>query len=277
MAETADTGMGHSILQSLQTIANTLATHLPDVIGAALLLLVGWVIARLARALARRGLTAVESLLERRTGTAAREGARRSIQAFGTLIFWAILLFFVTAATQVLGLVTFTDWLARLLQYLPTLAAGLLIMAAGFLLARLVGQLVQSASRRLAAPQRNALARLAQGATLIAALLVGADQIGIRVTWLAISVVVVLGALLGGLMLAISLGARAYVANLIGAHYLRQAFSVGQTVRVAGYQGSILDMTATSLVLETPEGRVVLPGHVYHDQAIVLLSKASDG
>jgi len=48
---------------------------------------------------------------------------------------------------------------------------------------------------------------------------------------------------------AISLGARSYVANLIGAHYLRQAFEIGQRIRVAGFEGRVLDVSATAVVL----------------------------
>jgi hypothetical protein len=36
-------------------------------------------------------------------------------------------------------------------------------------------------------------------------------------------------------------------------------------------------VSATSLVLETKEGRVVLPGRVYHDEPIVLLSGEGHG
>ena len=130
---------------------------------------------------------------------------------------------------------------------------------------------------RLEPAQRNALARLAQGGTLVAAILVGADQIGIRVTWIAILAAVVIAAVLGGVTIAVSLGARGYVANLIGAHYLRQAFQVGQRVRVAGFEGRIVEVSATSLVLEAKEGRVALPGRVYHDEPIVLLTGENHG
>jgi hypothetical protein len=50
---------------------------------------------------------------------------RGSATVFGTIVFWAVLLFFITAATQILGLVTFTQGLARLIEYLPSLIAGL--------------------------------------------------------------------------------------------------------------------------------------------------------
>ena len=101
-----------------------------------------------------------------------------------------MLLFFITAATHTLGLQTFTEWLARLLDHLPALVTGLLIAVAGYLLSGFVADLVLAAATALAPAQRTALARLAQGATLAVALLVGAEQMGLKITWIATLVAV---------------------------------------------------------------------------------------
>ena len=261
--------------QGLDDILARLAVLVPNLLAAVALLVVGWLLARLLRFVAIRASRVVEALLGRFAGPAGAERLRfgRPAALLGAVVFWLVLLVFVTAAADVLGLQTFTGWLARLIDYLPTLAAGLLIIVAGYVLAGFVADLVHAAAVRLASAQRNALARLAQGATLVMAILVGADQIGIKVTWLAILVAIVVSALLGGVTLTASLGARDYVSNLIGAHYLKQAFQVGQRVRVAGFEGRILEVTTTALVLETGEGRVSLPGRLYHDEPIVLLTR----
>ncbi len=252
------------------TIVERLLAHLPQLLEALALLLLGWLLARVLRLATRRGAGILDALIARTTGHARwRIGSAAAL--LGTVVYWIVVLFFVTAATQTLGLQTFTDWLARLLDHLPTLAAGLLIMVAGYLLSGFVAELVQATATGLGPAQRSALARVAQGATLVVALLIGADQIGLKVTWLAILAAVLLASVMGGVMIAVSLGARGYVANLIGAHYIGQALRVGQRVRVAGHEGRIVDVTATSLVLETVDGRVLLPGRMYHDEAIVVV------
>ncbi len=82
---------------------------------------------------------------------------------------------------------------------------------------------------------------------------------------------VVIIALVGAAALSVSLGSRSYVANLIGSHYLRQTYSIGQQVRVDGFEGKILEMSNTSLVLETTDGRVSLPARLFNEAPIVLL------
>ena len=249
-----------------------LLAQLPHLLEALALLLIGWLLARLLRAATRRGAGLIDTLISRAVGhTRWRLG--RSAAVLGTVVYWVVVLFFVTAATQTLGLQIFSNWLARLLDYLPTVAAGLLIAVAGYLLSNFVAELVQATATGLAPAQRKALARVAQGSTLLVAVLVGADQVGLKITWLAILATVLLASVMGGVMLAVSLGARGYVANLIGAHYIAQALHVGQRVRAAGFEGRIVDITATSLVVETPDGRVLLPGRLYHDEAIVVLAR----
>jgi small-conductance mechanosensitive channel len=267
--------LGEAMASAGRDLIGRFALELPAILGAILLILGGWLLARLVRALALRGAQILERLTDRLVGPSRLRMGRAAL-IVSTISYWAVLLLFVTAATQVLGLTTFTQWLGRLVEYLPTLAAGLLIFIAGYIFSRFVGELVYGTTSRLGAPQRTALARLAQTATLLAAILVGADQIGIEVTWIAILAAVVIASLLGGAAIALSLGARGYVANLIGAHYLRQAFEIGQRVRIAGFEGRILEVTVTSLVLETPEGRVALPARLYNDEPIVLITRERD-
>lgn len=261
--------------KAVSATVERLIANLPGLFEAVALLFVGWVLARILRLATRRGAKLLDVLVVRATG-AERLHLARSAPLLGTIVYWLVLLFFVTAATHALGLQTFTDWLARLLDQLPTVAAGLLIVVAGYVLSGFVAELVRSTAKAIAPPQRAALARLAQGTTLVVALLVGADQIGLKVTWVAILAALLVAAVLGGVVLAVSFGARDYVANLIGAHYSGQALQIGQRVRVAGHEGRIVDITATSLVLETADGRVLLPGRVYHDEAIVVLVREGD-
>jgi hypothetical protein len=268
-----------AIASATSTIFERLVANVPNLLGAVVLLLAGWAVARILRLVTRRAVLLLEVLLAKLAGPSGVERLKvgRSAAVLGAIVFWVVLLFFVTAATHVLGLQTFTDWLARLLDHLPAMAAGLLIVVAGYILASFVADLVSATATRLPAAQRIALARVAQGATLTVAILVGADQIGIKITFLAVLAAVVAAAVLGGVTLAVSLGARGYIANLIGAHYLRQAFSVGQRVRVGGHEGRILEVTPVSLVLETDEGRVSLPGRLFHEEAIVLILKGDGG
>jgi small-conductance mechanosensitive channel len=201
-----------------------------------------------------------------------------SAKIFGSVVFWVVVLFFLTAATQVLGLNTFTTWLSRVVDYLPTVFVGVLIIIAGFLVSKLAREVAEAAAVSTGERQRALIGRVVQAGILVTAILVGAEQIGIKVTFLVILAAAVGISLVGAVALALSIGSREYVANLIGAHYLRQRYSIGQQVLVAGCEGRILEMTETVVVLETANGRASVPAKVFNEQTIVLVTgRNSDG
>lgn len=263
----------------LTAALDRIAVYLPNLIGALLVLALGWLVARIARALAARSVILLDVVLARVLPGARhlKQGERPSVagsaQTVGTIVFWVVVLFFVATAAQVLGLQALTTWLASLLGYLPTLGAGVLIMVGGLVLGRLVQHVISAAPLRFELRNRQMLARVAQVTIVVTAILVGADQIGIKVTFLVVLVAALAFAVAGGIALSLSLGSREYVANLIGGHQLRKTFEIGQRIQVAGFDGRILDLTAVSVVLDTQAGRVTVPAKICNEQAIVLVEE----
>lgn len=263
-----------SLANAFSQLGTQLAEYAPKLVGAVLLLLLGWLIARVLRGLAVKVMHVLELVLHRLwRGPAGRAAVlpSASVEVVGTILFWVVIVFFATAATHLLGLGAFSSWLTDLMAYLPTLVAGLLIILAGVLLSGFARDLTVAALASLPDSQRSQIGRLVQGAVLVTAVVMGADQIGIEITFLVVLAAVTTSAIIGGVALAVSLGARNYVANLIGAHYLRHAFEPGQRVRIGSTEGTILELTAVSLVLETDQGRASIPAKVYNEETIVLL------
>ncbi len=263
------TTFGVGISQMLTRLLN----FLPSLFGAVALLLIGWVSARLLRKLAIRlslGLDRMMDRLHRRSGLSRPHVPSASAQIIGSVVFWVVMLVFLTAATQLLGLAVFSTWLGRVVEYLPTLIAGGLIVLAGFVVSSLAKDMVVAAAP-VAENQRLLLGRIVQGIILASTIVIGSQQIGIDVTFLVIIAAVIAVTLFGGVALAVSLGARTFVSNLIGAHYLRQIYQIGQTVRIGEHEGKILDLTPTALILETADGRVTVPAKVFNEHPIVLL------
>jgi hypothetical protein len=263
-----------SLHNSFQSLANEAAARLPGLVVAISLVIAGWIVARFARSGMRRILTSLQKSVARRSGRAETDtGAERlSARVLSGVVFWAVILLFASTATQIIGLDLFTKWISGIVKHVPGILAGLLIIAAGFVASGFVGDLIRSSSKKLQGSQQVALVRLAQTSVLVIALLVGADQIGLEVRWVAILVTVTLGVTLGGAALAVSFGSRQFIANAIGAHYMRQSFRVGEKVRLAGYEGRIIDINATSIVLETVGGRVNIPAGAYSNNPLELLS-----
>lgn len=273
--------------RSLQTLQATLADafrsfieYLPHFAAAFLLLLVGWLVARILRGLCIRlagGLNNVLTGLSRWSRAKRRftvtSGARILI---GNVVFWLVILLFVAMAARIARLELFTVWLDRIVAWLPTLLAGGLIVLAGWFVSALLRDVVSAALASAGSPQSELFGRIAQGAVLLAALVIGLDQIGIDITFLTILFAIVVGGLLLSVALAFGFGARDLVANLIGAQQLTRFLEPGQVARIDGIEGQVLELTPTSVVLSTDEGRMAIPAKRFQEAAVLIVTAEDD-
>lgn len=86
------------------------------------------------------------------------------------------------------------------------------------------------------------------------------------------ALIVIIGILLAGACLAFGLGAKTMVANTIGAQYMRKHCQVGESIKLNGFEGEILEIRQTCIVIETPDGQAIIPAKLFHEQVSVLSS-----
>lgn len=253
---------------------NEIINHLPSIFGALLLMLVGWLVARLVRAIVIRLLSLANRFLDRILTGRTRAVVRFSsgiTRLVGGVLFWITLFLFATAALRIAGLSGMAAWLERIVDYLPSIVTGGIIILIGYVLSSLVKDATLAASRSAELAEAELVSRLAQAITFVTALIIGMDQIGVDVTFLTTMLGVSTAALLTGFAIAFGLGARTLVSNLIASHYLKELLEPGQQVRIGDVEGVVLEVSATTLILDTPEGRTSIPAKLYQEQAVSIV------
>lgn len=249
---------------------------LPKLVGALAIMLAGLALAFLLRFLVRRLVGGLDRIIpgQKVKSSLRRLGMERSAaDVIGGVVYWIVLIFFLTAATETLGLPVVTTWLSGIALYLPRILSGVLICFAGLIGGILLRDLTVSAAASAGIAYGSALGRLAQGATLLISVLIAVEQVGINVDFLTTTAITLLGIILFGGSLAFGLGARTVVSNILAAHYLQKVYAVGQQVRIGEWQGEIVQITATAVILETAEGRVLVPAKLFGETASVLVTK----
>jgi len=265
---------GAAVREAAQALVERVAARLPDVVGAAVIIAVGWAAGRLLSSLLRRLLTRLVDRMQgsRLLGGEDRLGWRRALPSLiGGLAFWTVMAVAVVAAADTLSLGLVGELLATLARLLPQVLAGVLVVFVGVVFAELAHNGVARTAGAAGVPYADALARAVQLAVVVVALVMGAHQAGVDSTFLMITLPVILGALLGGAALAFGLGSRTAVSNIVAAHQLTRLHEVGQRVRIAGLEGRIEQVTPTAVVLSGAEGRIVVPAKVFSEEIAVIL------
>ncbi len=266
--------------QTAERLLDQLVEYAPSLVGAALIVFLGWIIARLLRAGTKRLATIINGSLDRLWKKDKTKRFRLSetlVSLTGKIVFWVVFLFFTAFATRVLGLHAFSDWLDEVVAYLPTFVAGVLIIVAGFLFSALVRDLTITGVSSAGIRQSRLFGGIAQGATLATAVIIGLSQIGIDVSFLVTILSIIVASIMGSFSLSVALGSKPLVKNFIGSHYLKQQFQPGQRAKFGDTEGTIIELTSTSIVLATEEGRTTIPAKVFNEESsILILPKDTD-
>ena len=135
------------VTEPLNALLSGISGYVPNLLGAAALLLTGWIVASVIRRLLNVALRRLE--VDRRLGGGAGIEAAEELplsSSFSEAVYWLILLLFLPAALGALGveglLGPVEGLVDEILGIIPNLFAALLIFAVGWFAARLVQRVV---------------------------------------------------------------------------------------------------------------------------------------
>ena len=260
---------------TVERVSARFVEMLPAILGAISLLVVGWLLALLFRLVAKKLVVAVLARVEKHHGPSRGFGganlADNAPRVIGAFVYWAILLFFAAAAMEKLPLPIVTGLLQSLAYYLPKVLMAVVLAFIGLAAGGLANQWVTGAASAAGVEYAPALGRVAQVGIFIVALTVGAQQIGLESGFFTSTLSIVIAATLGGMALAFGLGSGPVVSNIMSSYYAAKAYKIGDVIRVAGIEGTVREITPTTIVLDGADGEVHLPARKYCDEISVVV------
>ena len=244
-------------------------THLAELTPTLAFAFGALVLGLIAAALLRRG--AVWAI--RKSGldaTAERLGVSRALYAIGirrgfgevlaSLLGVAAVLITLSVVAEILGLPGLAEATGALTAFLPRLLAAVVILAVGAFAA----DLLRNVAQRITGDREEIDSPTAVGAITYYTILgvtvaVAIEQVGLATTLINTLIAIAAAAVLACAALALALGGRDVVRDVIARHYVQGLCRPGDTLRVGEVEGPVLHFTATAVVLESSDGQHVLP------------------
>jgi small-conductance mechanosensitive channel len=255
--------------------------NVPTAVLAIGVILLGYVVALVVRSLAnrllRRWSTRLVGVVERmshRRGVVMQHAEAESlvVSVSNRVVFWLVFALFLASATSMVGVPVVSTWIAGFAAYLPRVLAAFAVLLLGILAGHVARILVLSAAASGGLIYARALARTVQVCIVLVAAVIAIDELGIEITFLIVLGSIAAGAVLGGAALAFGLGARGAVSNLVSCHYLARTYRIGHRIRIDGFEGPIVAIEPTAVVIQTGEGRVSIPARTFGEKPSVLLT-----
>jgi hypothetical protein len=191
----------------------------PKILLAILILILGWLVAKLVRFVVVKGLRAINfNVLTEKAGLDGflRQGGGQAdtTDILGLLVYWLIILTALLIASNSVGLAAVTDLIGRIVLFVPRVIVAVIILAFGTYFARFIGMTVTAYCKNLDMPDAALLGRLAMYAIVAFVAMIAIDHLGlgdiIRQTFLVILIGVALA-----LALAFGLGGQKRAAEFL--------------------------------------------------------------
>lgn len=246
----------------------------PNIILSVIVLILGYLVGRLLKFLVIKFIRYLHKLLMQRVSDSIRYiNLEQSANFIGNTFFWLVLISTFVLISDILGLHIITTWMESILHFSPNFLAAMLIVLIAVIGGRTVADIISSIGIRVGLNYSNTLGKLVQYLILITAIVIAIDQIGIEVVILINMINIGLAALLFGSALAFGLGARTSVSNILGTFYVRKMYKVGDQVKIDDIQGRIAKIDATSVVIDTQTGQVIVPAKIFGESKSFLISQ----
>jgi hypothetical protein len=208
------------MLEPVRAFLRQVGELLPRLLVAILVLVAGWLIAKLVRFAVARGLRAINfHVLTERAGMDGflRNGGIRAdtTDLLALLCYWLVILAALIIGFNSLGLVYVTDLLAKVVLFVPKLMVALVILAFGAYFARVIGNAVAAYGRNIHLQDAELLGRIARYAIVTFVVLIALDQVNVGGDIVRQTFLVILAGVVFALALAFGLGGKDWAAELL--------------------------------------------------------------
>ena len=215
-----------NLLQPLENALGVFLSYIPQIIGAIIILIVGYIIGKVLQALVTKVLRSVgfEDWMER--GGVKQFFDRASTRqtpsgVLGKVVFWFVFIIAITMAADALGLQQISSFLNQLIAYIPSIFVAILILLLAALLANFLASIVRGATGS------DILASVVQYGVIIYAVFVALTQLGIAVTLTAPTFLILLGAVALAAAIAFGIGGREVAKDIVEKAYNHRQVTEG--------------------------------------------------
>jgi len=201
------------IVEPIREMLTRIMAYLPVLLGALLILIVGWIVAKILRSIVNGVLKVVRfDALADKAGISEvlRKGDLKTStrQVVSGLVYWLVMVMVLVMVANALGLPKASDILSNLFAYVPKVIAALLVLVVAMFLASFISGIVKVAAGNADLPKPEILAGISRWAIIIFALTIALAQLGIAALLVTATFNIILGGVVLALALAFGLGGK---------------------------------------------------------------------
>lgn len=207
------------LIQPVQAFFTQLLGFLPNVLGALLILLVGWAVAKGIEGVLVRLLKTIklDKLADRiqLSEVLSKGGIKRKLsEVIGIIVYWLVTLVVLIATLNALQLTVAAQLLEHVVAFLPNVVAAIFILVVGLVTGSFLSTTVRTAASNAGVDASRLLGQTVQTVIMVFAVFAAMRQLQIQLVGEAF--LIILAAISFGLALAFGLGCQEHAGRWFG-------------------------------------------------------------
>ena len=251
-------------MESLTSMWFEITKIFPNIIGAIVVLLIGWLVTKLIVKVVRKALTLAKAnkLDDALNEIEIVEGKNlkfNTIKIVSNFVKWLIYIMLIIMVSDILNLKIISEEISNLFSYLPQLFAALVIFILGLLFANFVKKGLKSFFESMDLSGSKIISQIVFFILLIFISITALNQAGVNTEIITSNLTMILAAFLLAFALAFGFGAREVVGDLLWTFYTRKTFEIGQKIEFQGKNYEVDAIDNIRVILKNEDGRLIVP------------------
>lgn len=252
------------MLKSLTSMWMEITYVFPNIIGALVVFIVGWIVTKIVVRVIKKVLKVakVDKLDDKLNEIEIVEGKELNfdtIKIVSNFVKWLMYIVLLITASDILGLEIISTQISELLSYLPQLFAALLIFILGLLFANFVKNGLKSLFESMDLSGGKMISSVVFFLILTFISITALNQAGIDTAIITNNINMIIAAFLLAFAIAFGLGAKEVVGKLLKSFYARKTYEVGQKIEFNNKMYTVEAVESISIKLKNDNGILIVP------------------
>ena len=251
-------------IQSLSTMWLEITKVFPNIVGALVVLIIGWLITKLVVKVIKKvlKLAKADKLDDKLNEIEIIEGKQLNfdtIKVVSKFVKYLMYIVLLVTASDIMGLDIITNQISNLISLLPQLFAALVIFIVGLLFANFVKNGLKSLFESMDLSGGKMISQVVFFLILTFISITALNQAGIDTGIITSNINMIIAAFLAAFAIAFGFGAREVVGKLLKTFYARKTYEAGQNITFNNQSYVIDEVKSISVILKNSKGKLIVP------------------
>lgn len=254
----------------IRQLLTSMVATLPKLLGCLVILILGYIISKIVASviktvISKAGVDKLGKKIEEVDFIRKNNIEIKISGILSRIIFYFMMLIFIVAATDVLGMPALSDLFKNMLNYIPNVVVAGVLLMVGILVADGIRKAIETTGKSLGIPSTGMLATAFFYFIMINFLMAALGQLQIDTGFIEKNILIVIGGISLAFAIGYGLASKTIVSNILSAFYSKDKIKVGDEVTIDNIRGEILNIDRSSVTLLLPN----------HQKSIIPLSKVT--